>query len=279
MEGFKSISVYLDNTARCPVRLAVAGDLAHAHHAHLIGVSVVNIMQSVPVMYGEASVALLERQAEIAEHAADEAEEIFKKHTDSLDLETELRRFEGLSSDVMSLNARYSDVTVLGQAALDSKNASSADYLPEQVVMQAGRPILVVPDAGDKFSIGEHVLVAWNASREATRAIYDAMPILRRAKQVTVLSVNPDESSDGHGEIPSADIALQLSRHGVRAEARQTVARDMDAGNEILARTADMGADLIVCGAYGHSRLREIVLGGVTQTLLRHMTVPVLLSH
>lgn len=279
MDGFRSISVYLDNTARCPVRLSLASDIAHAHHAHLIGVSVVNVLQSVPVMYGEASVALLERQAEIAEQAADEAEEVFKKHTDSLDLETELRRFEGLSSDVMSLNARYSDVTVLGQAALDSKNASSADYLPEQVVMQAGRPILVVPDAGDKYSIGEHVLVAWNASREATRAVYDAMPILRQAKQVTILAVNPNDSDDGHGDVPSADIAHQLSRHGVKAEARQTVARNIDAGNEILARTADMGADLIVCGAYGHSRLREIVLGGVTQTLLRHMTVPVLMSH
>ena len=279
MDAFKSISVYLDNTPRCPVRLALASEIAHAHHAHLIGVSVVNVLQSVPVMYGEASVALLERQAEIAEQAADEAEEVFKKHTDSLDLETELRRFEGLTSDVMSLNARYSDITVLGQAALDSKNASSADYLPEQVVMQAGRPILVVPDAGNKFSIGNHVLIAWNASREATRAVYDAMPILRRAKQVTVLAVNPEDSDDGHGDIPSADIALQLSRHGVKVEARHTIARNIDAGNEILARTADMGADLIVCGAYGHSRLRELVLGGVTQTLLRHMTVPVLLSH
>lgn len=279
MDAFKSITVYLDNTPRCPVRLSLASEIAHAHHAHLIGVSVVNVMQSVPVMYGEASVMLLERQAEIAQQAADEAEEIFKKHTDSLDLETELRRFEGLTSDVMSLNARYSDITVLGQAALESKNASSADYLPEQVVLQAGRPVLVVPDAGDKFRVGEHVLVAWNASRESTRAVYDSLPILRRAKQVTVLAVNPDDSDDSHGEIPSADIAHQLARHGVKVEARHTVARDIDAGNEILARTADMGASLIVCGAYGHSRLRELVLGGVTQTLLRHMTVPVLLSH
>lgn len=276
MDSFKSILVYLDSTPRCRVRLELASEIARAHGAHLIGVSVVNTLQTVPALYGEASTALLERQAEIAGQAADEADALFRKHAKTLDVETELRRFEGVVSDVVALNARYADVTVLGQAALDAANASTADYLPEQIVLEAGRPVLIVPDAGEKFSVGNHVLVAWNASREATRAIYDALPVLRRAKQVTVLSVNPDEA---HGDIPSADIALQLARHGVKVEARHSVAPDIDVGSEILARVSDMGADMIVSGAYGHSRLREIILGGVTQTLLRHMTVPVLLSH
>lgn len=279
MDSYKSILVYVDNTPRCAVRLNLASDLARAHGAHLIGVSVVNVLQAIPMMAGEASVMLMERQAEIATEAADEADEIFRKHAETLDIETELRRYEGATSDIVALNARYADLTVLGQAALEAKDASVADYLPEQIALQAGRPVLVVPDSGDNYAVGERVLVAWNASREATRAVYDAMPVLQRAKQVTVLAVNPDDAHGEHGQVPSADIALQLARHGVKAEARHTVAKEIDAGNEILARAADLGADLIVCGAYGHSRLRELVLGGVTRTLLNHMTVPVLMSH
>lgn len=279
MDSYKSILVYLDNSPRCATRLSLAMDLARAHQAHLIGVSVVNTLQAMPVMFGEVSAAVLEKQAEIAEQAAAEADEIFSKQTANSGLEAELRRYEGVISDVVAMNARYADLTVLGQAALDTKDASAADYLPEQIVLQAGRPVLVVPDVGKDFSIGKHVLVSWNASREATRAVYDAMPILRQAEKVSILSVNPEESPEGHGEIPSADIALQLARHGVKAEATHTVARDIDIGNEILSRASDMGADLIVSGAYGHSRLRELVLGGVTQTLLRHMTVPVLMAH
>lgn len=279
MDSFKSILVYLDNGPRCATRLSVAMELTRAHQAHLIGVSVVNTLQAMPVMFGEVSAAVLEKQAEIAEQAAAEADEIFTKQTENSGLEVELRRYEGVISDVVAMNARYADLTVLGQAALDTKDASAADYLPEQIVLQAGRPVLVVPDVGKDFSIGKHVLVTWNASREATRAVYDALPILRQAEKVSILSVNPEESPEGHGEIPSADIALQLARHGVKAEATHTVARDIDVGNEILSRASDMGADLIVSGAYGHSRLRELVLGGVTQTLLRHMTVPVLMAH
>lgn len=279
MDAYKSINVYVDNTPRCAVRLNLATDLARAHGAHLIGISVVNLMQAIPMMVGEASVMLMESQAEIATEAADEADEIFRNHTAKLDIKTELRRYEGLTSDVVALNARYADVTVLGQAALDAKDASVADYLPEQIVLQAGRPVLVVPDTGGTYPIGQHVLVAWNASREATRAVYDALPILQRAKKVTVLAVNPEDADGEHGEVPSADIALQLARHGVKVEAKHSVGREIDAGNEILARTADLGVDLIVSGAYGHSRLREFILGGVTRTLLNHMTVPVLLSH
>jgi nucleotide-binding universal stress UspA family protein len=127
--------------------------------------------------------------------------------------------------------------------------------------------------------MGRNVLVAWNGSREATRAVNDALPILERAEKVTVLAVNPRKGGGDHGDIPSADIALHLARHGVKAEASQTVSNELEVGDTILSRLADFGSDLVVMGAYGHSRMRELLMGGVTRELLQHMTVPVLLSH
>jgi nucleotide-binding universal stress UspA family protein len=137
----------------------------------------------------------------------------------------------------------------------------------------------VIPFAGDFPVIGEHVLVAWNASREATRAVADALPLLSRARAVTVLAINPRHGIGGHGDVPAADIALHLARHGVRAEAAHTIATDIPDAEALLSYAADIGADLIVAGGYGHSRARELVFGGVTRSLLKEMTVPVLLSH
>ncbi len=137
----------------------------------------------------------------------------------------------------------------------------------------------MVPYIGARQEMGRNVLVAWNGSREATRAVNDALPILERADKVTVLAVNPGKNGNDHGDIPSADIALHLARHGVKAEASQTVSDELEVGSIILSRISDLGADLVVMGAYGHSRMRELMMGGVTRDLLRHMTVPVLMSH
>ena len=136
-----------------------------------------------------------------------------------------------------------------------------------------------MPYAGRFDTVGSHVLVAWNATREAARAVNDAMPILQKAEKVTVLSVNPPSEEAGGPAWPAADIALHLARHGVTAEASSTVSLEIDVGNAILSRAADFGSDLIVMGGYGHSRQREFILGGVTRTLLQHMTVPVIMAH
>ncbi|MGH6943153.1 MAG: universal stress protein, partial [Geminicoccaceae bacterium] len=122
-------------------------------------------------------------------------------------------------------------------------------------------------------------VVAWDASRAAARAVSDALPLLERAKSVTVVSVNPRPNLFGHGEVPGADIALHLARHGLKVEVHRLEARDIDTANAILSYVADAGCDLLVMGGYGHSRLRELVLGGVTRTMLGEMTVPVLMAH
>ena len=139
--------------------------------------------------------------------------------------------------------------------------------------------MLVIPYAGEFEGIGANVLVAWNASRESTRAVTDALPLLARAKSVAVLVVDPEEAGGKHGDSPGADIALHLARHGVNAKAYPTPSGGVEVGDVILSRASDIGADLIVMGAWGRSRARELVMGGATRSLLERMTVPVLLSH
>jgi nucleotide-binding universal stress UspA family protein len=136
---------------------------------------------------------------------------------------------------------------------------------------------LIVPAVGRFERVGRRVLVAWNASREAARALGDALPLLVDAQAVTVLSIGSTATIDN--EHRGADVTRRLARHGITATAAASIAKDADVGDVLLSRAADHGADLIVMGAYGHSRTREWLLGGAARHLLRHMTVPVLMAH
>jgi nucleotide-binding universal stress UspA family protein len=182
---------------------------------------------------------------------------------------------EGTTREILALHGRYADLLVLSQDDPESDNAG----LLEAVVFDSGRPVLAIPFAGNFKSVGKRVLVGWNASREASRALHDALPLISKAETVTVFLANPKHGLDGHGEEPGADIARHLARHGMKAEVAKAIADDVPDSALLLNHASDMGADLLVMGAYGHSRLREFILGGMTRSLLREMTVPVLLSH
>jgi nucleotide-binding universal stress UspA family protein len=193
-------------------------------------------------------------------------------------ISSEWRCQEGYAEAVVALNARYADLTVVGQNDPGQQSRLPSD-LPESVALATGRGTLVVPFIGAPKTIGDKVLLCWNASREAARAAAEALPLLRSASAVTVLIVEPKSSSVGHGAEPGADVAAWLSRHGVRVLVQRDVAVDGDVGSVILSRAMDHGCDLIVMGIYGHSRLREWVLGGASRTLLASMTLPVLMAH
>jgi nucleotide-binding universal stress UspA family protein len=165
-------------------------------------------------------------------------------------------------------------MVVLSQRDPQSSD-SAPDDLADELVLTVGRPVLVVPFASKVTKVGRQAMVAWNASREATRAAHDALPLLQRADQVIVYSINPSEKEPA----PGADMAAHLVEHGVNALARHAVGRDTSAGEALLAAAADHGSDLLVMGAYGHSRLRELVLGGATRHVLVNMTLPVLMSN
>jgi nucleotide-binding universal stress UspA family protein len=185
-------------------------------------------------------------------------------------------RVEAEPAAAFAAHARFVDLAIVGQNDPDRPFVGAS--VPVTAIMQSGRPVLVVPYTGDIKSVGHNILIGWKEGREATRAVNDALPLLTRARMAAVLTIDREDASYDNAET-SSKIVLHLARHGVNAFAKHTVSDDVPDGDVILNWASDTGADLIVVGGYGHSRASEFVLGGVTRTLLKAMTVPVLFSH
>ena len=272
--SYKTIVLHLDTTEHCRARVDLACALASRLESHLVGLAVLSPLSVPGTAPTEVVVDLLSEQWESDRRALEPATAEFSVQAQTKGLASVEPRFVvGVPEFAVALHARYADLVIVGQAK------ASDGGLAESLVLNAGRPVLVVPRNYDRQAVGERIMVAWNARREATRALTDALPMLQRAKQVDIVTVNAEPKSEGHGDLPGADIALYLARHGVNANVLATSAPGVDVGEWLLSRAADLGADVIVMGAYGHSRLRELVLGGATRTILEAMTVPVLMSH
>lgn len=169
--------------------------------------------------------------------------------------------------------ARRFDLSIVGQA---QPSQLEPDLITEAALFESGRPVIVVPYIQKQGMKLDRVMLCWDGSRTAARAVGDAMPIFQRAKNIEVVTVTELGTED---EIPGADIGYHLARHGLNVSVKKLVSGDIDAANIILSHAADSGTNFIVMGGYGHSRLREFVLGGVTRTMLASMTAPVLMSH
>lgn len=269
--SYKTILVHLDDRPRRAARLALAFTLAARFEAHLIALFALEATRIPSYALAEAGPLVQEIEARRRAEAARAAEAEFHQAERRADAKAEWRLSTADALAALRLSARYADLVVAGQPEDPSDQAFAAE-----LVLGAGRPVLFVPYAGRFADAGKRVLVAWNASREAARAVSDALPLLARANAVEIVAFTP---GGDHGEVPAADMALYLARHGVKATAARNVAPGMDIGARILTRAADADADLIVMGAYGHSRLRELALGGATRTLLEAMTIPVLMAH
>ena len=276
--ALKDILVHVDNFAASPARLQAAIKLAETNDARLTGLYVLSKLYLQAYAEVQIGAENLEALADEAERVAETVGEGFAAATKSSDIQTDWRVVEGVAPTVLSEQARYFDLTVVGQSNPDDSLFPGDRDMPDRMILSCGRPVLVIPYVGDYETIGENVMIAWDAGAMATRAVHDALPILKAAKTVTVMVVNPRGGDNDTGDLPGADISVHLARHGVNAEADH-VQSDLDPGNMLLSRVADKGADLIVMGAYGHARWRELVLGGVTRHMLNHMTVPVLMSH
>jgi nucleotide-binding universal stress UspA family protein len=260
----------------------LAAALAERFAAHLVGLYPLPTPQA-PRHLGYYDPALLDpffaEMRERARSAAVKVRETFDHAAGLRGLSTEWREItEGPEADP-ALHARYADLAILGQLDPDRVETELVRPRPEQVALASGRPVLIVPYAGHFDNAGRRIVIAWNSTREAARAVGDAMPFLASAELVTVLTIDPREGPGGHGELPGADIAVHLARHGVKTQIERTVSAGLPVGEVLLSRIADLGADLLVMGAYGHTRLRELLLGGATRSVLRSMTVPVLMSH
>jgi nucleotide-binding universal stress UspA family protein len=172
--------------------------------------------------------------------------------------------------------AKSFDLTILGQL---SPEIRSTGFRPDEIIIATGRPVLVVPYAGGFDTVGRRVLVAWDGTREAARAVNDALPLLENTEAVTVMFVGARETALAEHRPSIERIVHHLRRHGVAARAEETLQGDLRISDVLLSRAADLAADLIVAGAYHHSPLREAFVGGVSRELLDHMTAPVLMSH
>jgi nucleotide-binding universal stress UspA family protein len=280
---YKNLLVSLDGTKSSAKRVKVALDLAERFDAHLTGLHVdQKVIIPSYVMAGIPEAVQREQRA-VRKAEADRIVEAFEAAATRAGRRIESRRASAPGEDVaeiIGLHGRYADLVILGQHD-DADPESWGHDIVEHSLLTLGRPCLVVPYIGAPAAIGKRVVIAWDAGREAARAVYDALPFLKEAEAVHVVAVNPARTGRdiGHGQEPGADIALALARHGVKAEAHHIVAEDIQAADTLLSRLSDMDADLLVMGAYGHTRWRDLVLGGVTRSILAHMTVPVLMSH
>jgi len=279
--SYKDLLVVLGSDTASRGRMALATALAERFAAHLVGLYPLPI-PDVPRTLGYYNPSLFDPifrdLREKAQEVCDKERQAFEHAASLRGLSAEWRVTEGLEADP-AVHARYVDLTILGQVDPDGGDTELIRPRPELVALASGRPILAVPYAGQFETVGRRVLIGWNATREATRAVNDAMPLLAAADVVTVLTIDAREAPDAHGELPGADISLHLARHGVKATIERTVSAGVPAGEVLLSRAADLGADLLVIGAYGHSRMRELLLGGATRSILQSMTVPVLMSH
>ena len=277
--GYKTIVVQLDASTQRGQRLEVAFEQAGKFDAHLVGLYAPGPPFIPSSALAEVGPVALELDARNRKAAAQAAQESFRQTSARhAAVKSEWRSSEGDAIAAACLSARYADLVIAGQPLSMETGGMRAGFAAD-LVLSVRRPVLFVPYAGRFPTVGKRVLVAWNASPEAARALRDALPILRRASWVEVVAFDPDGFDSHHGDVPGADIGLFLARHGIKVTVSQQTGTDLDVGLQLLSRAADCSADLIVMGAYGHSRLREWILGGVTRTLLETMTVPVLMSH
>lgn len=272
----RTIAVHLPTLGLAERLLDAAVPLAQTHEAKLIGVHVLPAV----VVYADATVSMstefIVSQQEAFQEDARSVEASFAARTGAAGIEHEWRRTDTGDEPTMRAAAtacNTADLVVASQ--YDDGIPAAAGYSPDELALGTGRPVLVVPIAGDIAPIGRRVLVAWNGSREASRAAFDCLSLLQPGAELQLLSVD-----SARGDATLDALREALSRHGVEATATSaTRSEGRSVPEEILKVAADFRADLLALGCYGHSRLRETVFGGATTKILRDMPIPVLMAH
>ncbi len=272
----QDILVVVDNPVSVAPRLAPAAALASRFAARLTGLFTTGYPMS--PAYGDLAgwMPVIDSYMAARRTEGNIAETAFRQELARLQLAGDWLYREAEPTRGTIEAARLHDLVVLAQPDPD---AASNGLRPEEVVLACGRPVVVIPYAGHFAELGRHVLVAWNGSREATRALHDAMFLIERAEAVTVVEFDAMVSLTGEPGPSAADVATFLSRRGIAAHAESANSDEVGVPDLLLSRAADLGADLVVMGAYGHSRLREYVLGGVSRSIFQQMTVPGLMVH
>ncbi|NMM29296.1 MAG: universal stress protein [Glaciimonas sp.] len=278
--SFKTILVHVDESKHAADCIRIASEIALTENAHLIGAAMTGVSR---YLYRDMTIinndpGLVSHMTFLRERAS-RALQQFEPLVQKIGVSSfEQRVIDDEAAGGICLQARYSDLVVIGQIDPAQPSTTILSDFPEYVLIHSGRPVLMIPYTGYFEKIGKRILIAWDGSKEATRAVTNAIPLLKRAEIAHVVIFNNDAKTDTHSVEPGADIALYLARHGVKVEI-SLEASNIDIGNSLLSLSSDMHVDMIVMGGYGHSRFRETILGGATRTMMQSMTVPVLMSH
>ena len=276
--AYKTILVHLPDDKRTPALMSLALDIARTFDAHVVGLYVFpahRITPPLPLPFG-SDIAGQSRRV-VAEDV-DRTRKAFDAAIANQPVVCEWRAITSQhrdAADIVLEHARAADLVVASQADPDWELSGILDF-PDRLVLGAGRPVVVLPNRG-LFQYPERIAIAWNNRREAARALTDAMPLLKKAKSVTVLTI--EEEAPREGRLPDTEIGAALARHGVDVTLVTDTRGNRSIGEAIRMQAADAGADMLVMGAYGHSRVREMVFGGATRHLFIDMTLPVLFSN
>lgn len=278
--AFKTIVVHVNGSADTARRVRLGAQLAALFRGRLVGAAMTGVSRYLTMDYATSmGVSMAAEYMDEARKQARAALQEFERQCGVLDVTSfEPRLIDDQAGDGLVLLSRYADLVVLGQANPDDAMVPLAQETPEFLATNSARPVLVLPYAGHFEAPFRRVLVAWDGSMEATRAITAALPLMQAAGKVSLVVFNAGRQPDVHGGEPGADMALYLARHGIEVEVSSQVT-DIEIGSALLSHAADVDADLLVMGCYSHSRFREIMLGGATRTILQSMTLPVLMSH
>lgn len=265
--ALKDILVLMDKSTNVEDRLDIAIHLAKQHGARILGLNVCRHH-------------LLSHGGNGGSGELQQSRELFERKISLAGIDGEWQNIDvkglrGSVADAVNHHAHFADLVVVGQAEPDSSESDSEANLPERVVLGSGKPVLILPYAVTYQSCGDKVLVAWKSGRESSRAVADALPVLRKAHKVSLFEVNPTEPE----RVDMESLCSHLERHGVQAKVETSRVTKLAVGDVLLNRLSDEGSDLLVMGAFAHTHFGVYAIGEVARHVLKHMTVPVLMSH
>jgi nucleotide-binding universal stress UspA family protein len=286
--ALKDILVYVDQSEHAFERLRLAADLARRHQSRLTALYVRELSpaqrheQSIAELGQGSSEAITQTNRQIRksiDEAVGRLQSVLVNIKREYELEIEWRCLDGVGSTVVPQHARFADLCIVSQDVSVAATATGYTF-SEELLFVAGRPVIFIPARGAFKTLGRHILVAWNSSRAATRAVNDALPLIERAQEVTVLAVNQVEFAERYGALPAEHMVEHLRRHGAAVKGLwfDNVSSESIA-DVVRAEAHKVSADLIVAGAFGHPRLWEKLMGGVTRDLLARMSLPLLMSY
>jgi nucleotide-binding universal stress UspA family protein len=279
--NYKTVLLSLNEIDRLETLLEVTATLANEHDAHVVGLYVIPAPAVYPAVGSYAIPEIFDSFTKYFEEQLNGVKENFESVMQRNGVAYRwlmIRAPVPAISDTVIETGRIADLVVLSETDRNAQKGVELDFV-QNVVLSVGRPVLVLPQTCEKDLTTSQIVCGYNGSKEAARAVHDALPFLKRADDVRLVWVDPALDAETAGPVPGAEMAESLDRHGVRVTAESMPTNGINPAEALLTRARDLGSGMIVMGAYGHSRLREFVLGGATRQALSTLSIPLVLSH